>query len=129
MVENLIGNQVCEAYFEYLGARITTELTDGKSLNGREWSEVLSVSSCIYINQELGKITPEQAEKLYQKIFTIFPHLEERLQSEREQGFRPPVIECSHEIGANIQAPAENQRVLPIPVDIEALALEGRLGI
>lgn len=91
MVENPIRNQVSGAYFEFLGARITTELTDGRSLNGREWSQVLSVSSSIYINTELGKITPGQAEELYQQILTLFPHLEERLQGERRRGFRLPV--------------------------------------
>lgn len=125
----LMGYELSRAYFEYLGDRITNELTDGKSLDGREWGTVLSVSSCIYINQGLGKITLEQAEELYQKIHTLFPHLKERLQSERERGFRPPAIESSHKIGesgkkvtgANIQTAAENQKVRPLPVDLEDL--------
>ena len=124
-----MGCEISQVYFDFLDARITTELTDGERLNGREWGGVLCVSSGIYINQTLGNVTPEQAEELYQKIFTFFPHLEERLQRERERGFRPPVIECSHEIGelgknatgANIQVPVENQKVRPLSVDVEDL--------
>ena len=93
-----MGCELSRPYFEFLDAKITTELTNGKGLNGREWGGVLCVSSCIYINQELGNVTPEQAEELYQRIFTLFPHLEERIQTERERGFRPLVIESSQGI-------------------------------
>lgn len=123
----------CErAYFEFLGARITTELTNGKSpesQDGREWGRVLSVSSCIHINQTLGNITPEQEEELFQEIYTLSPHLRERLQSERERGFRSPAIENSHKIGesgkevtgANVQTAVENQRAPRVMVDLEDL--------
>ncbi len=132
-----MGRELHGAYFEYLDARITSELTDGKSLDGREWGRVWSVASSIYLNQGLGKITLEQAEKLYQEIYTLFPQLKERLQSERERGFQPPAIESSHKIGesgeevtgANIQTAAENQKDSSVMVDLEDLALEGRLDI
>ena len=132
-----MGCELHGAYFEFLGAKITTELTDGKKLDGREWDKVLIVSLCIHINQRLGKITLEQAEELYQKIFTLSPQLKERLQSERERGFCPPAIESSHKIGesgmevtgVNIQTVAENQRAPGVMVDLEDLAWKGRLDI
>ena len=124
-----MGCELSQPYFDFLGARIKTELADGKGLDGREWDRVLCVSSCIYINQGLGNVTLEQAEELYLIIFTLFPHLEEKLQTERERGFRPLVIEVSHEIGelgkvvtgANIQAPAEQRKVRTLSVGVEDL--------
>jgi hypothetical protein len=96
-----MGCELSQRYFEFLDTKIKTELTDGRGLDGREWDRALGVVSCIHINQTLGNVTPEQAEELYQEIFTLFPGLEERLQRERERGFRPPATECSHEGGVS----------------------------
>ncbi|MBI2066181.1 hypothetical protein HYT60_01600 [Candidatus Woesebacteria bacterium] len=76
-------------YFEYLKARIASEITNRKGEVGlgpeREWSSVWGVANNIVICEGLENINPEEAEELYQEIISHCPHLEERLRKELEQ--------------------------------------------
>lgn len=79
---------VCEnhnQFLEFLNERVATELTgDGACGNGDRW-RASSVIQNTAIFRSLEKISPEEAQTIYDRVFGLYPQFTESLKAELEK--------------------------------------------